>query len=171
MLGLAALLLDLLVSGPDGASKRTRVLPEDCIYEVYQGDRSLGTVFLRHADNLPAILSRLGVKAPTAENCDIIPCNRTIKLDGANTSVFVDKIPGSHLIAAGKRVDVNLADSQDLEAVPGIGPQLSARIISIRNTKGVFRDLAELRQVPGIGRKKLSDVIQYLEVGPSEFVR
>lgn len=171
ILGLAALLLDLLLSGPGGALEKTSALPEDCIYEVYRGDRSLGTVFLRRADNLPAILSKVGVKAPPGENYDIIPCNRAIRLDGANTSVFVDKIPGSHLIAAGKRVDVNLADSQDLEAVPGIGPQLSARIISARNSRGVFRNLAELRQVPGIGPKKLSDMIQYLEVGPSEIGR
>jgi competence ComEA-like helix-hairpin-helix protein len=164
ILGLVTVLGDLFVSGPGSAWQRPNVISSNCVYEVYQDDRSLGTIFLKHAENLSGILSELGANPSSREDCGRIPCNRAIRLSATNPTVIVEKIQGSHLIAAGKRVDVNLADARDLEAVPGIGPQLAQRIIAARDSKGDFRSVHDLRQVPGIGHKKLSDMIQYIEV-------
>jgi competence ComEA-like helix-hairpin-helix protein len=163
-LGIAAVLVDFLVSGPGATWRRSDVIPANCIYEVYQDDQSLGTIFLKHPENLPEILSKLGLARHSTEVCGRIPCNRAIRLNRANGTVAVDKIQGSHLIAAGKRVDVNLADATDLQAVPGIGPQLSQRIIATRDSRGGFGRLDDLRQVPGIGPKKLSEITQYIEM-------
>jgi competence ComEA-like helix-hairpin-helix protein len=168
ILGLVTVLGDLLVSGPGSAWQRPDVIPENCVYEVYQDDRSVGTVFLKHAENLPEILSKLGAKPSSREDCGRIPCNRAIRLSSTNAPVFVGKIQGSHLIAAGKRVDVNLADARDLEAVPGIGPQLAQRIIAVRDSKGGFMSVDDLRQVQGIGHKRLSDMIQHIEISSSD---
>jgi competence protein ComEA len=47
-------------------------------------------------------------------------------------------------------VDINKCDSASLEALPGIGPVLSARIIKYRNLLGGFADIDQLREVYGL---------------------
>lgn len=51
---------------------------------------------------------------------------------------------------AGK-VDVNRADLAELQALPGIGPSLAARLLAYREVHGPFATLESLAGVPGIG--------------------
>lgn len=53
--------------------------------------------------------------------------------------------------AAGGTVDVNTADAAALDALPGIGPVLAARIIEHRTAHGPFASVEALEDVPGIG--------------------
>lgn len=55
-------------------------------------------------------------------------------------------------------VSVNNADQNLLESVPGIGPNLAEKIITLRNKKNGFTDLNELLDVEGIGPKKLAAI-------------
>ena len=48
-------------------------------------------------------------------------------------------------------VDVNHATTDELIALPGIGPALAARIIAYREEHGPFGSLEELEHVQGIG--------------------
>ena len=48
-------------------------------------------------------------------------------------------------------LDLNLATEADLDELPGIGPVLAARIIDWRDANGPFTDVAQLREVSGIG--------------------
>ena len=50
-------------------------------------------------------------------------------------------------------VDINTADSAELEALPGIGPILSARIIKYRNLIGYFYGIDQLNEVYGLDRE------------------
>jgi competence protein ComEA len=50
-------------------------------------------------------------------------------------------------------LDLNRATSQDLDALPGVGPKLAERIMEYRESVGVFHTLEELRAVKGIGKK------------------
>ena len=50
-------------------------------------------------------------------------------------------------------IDINAASAAELEALPGIGPTLSARIVEYRETNGSYQQNADLRQVTGIGSK------------------
>jgi competence protein ComEA len=47
-------------------------------------------------------------------------------------------------------VDLNVAGESDLEALPGIGPALAARIIAYRDENGPFASIDELADVSGI---------------------
>ena len=52
------------------------------------------------------------------------------------------------------RLDINRADADALQALPGIGPALARRIVAYRAAHGPFRDPGDLRRVPGIGAKR-----------------
>lgn len=49
------------------------------------------------------------------------------------------------------QVDLNAATAAELEALPGIGPVLAARIVQWRVDNGRFTDVEILREVSGIG--------------------
>src|SRR6266508_3873161 len=51
----------------------------------------------------------------------------------------------------GGPVNLNTSTLAQLDALPGVGPVLAARIIDYRTKHGGFRSVAELRQVPGVG--------------------
>ena len=76
----------------------------------------------------------------------------------------LDKMPGSHLLLFGQKINVNLARRRDLEAIPGIGPVLAQRIVLYRQEHGNFQDLSELLGVRGIGPKSLSKIDEYLTI-------
>ena len=52
-------------------------------------------------------------------------------------------------------VDLNTATSDQLEALPGVGPATSKAILAYRSSHGRFRSVTELLEVPGIGPAKL----------------
>lgn len=54
-------------------------------------------------------------------------------------------------------VDINRAQAEELQRLPGIGPVLSQRIIDQRE-KTPFQSVEDLRRVPGIGPKTLEKV-------------
>jgi competence protein ComEA len=49
-----------------------------------------------------------------------------------------------------QKIDLNSCDSASLEALPGIGPVLSARIIRYRNLLGGFASVSQLSEVYGL---------------------
>ncbi len=52
-------------------------------------------------------------------------------------------------------VRVNFASTQELEALPGVGPTLAARIVADRKMHGHFLTLTDLKRVKGISPKIL----------------
>lgn len=48
-------------------------------------------------------------------------------------------------------VDLNRATAKELEALPGVGPVLAARIVADREARGLFADIDALDRVSGIG--------------------
>jgi len=56
---------------------------------------------------------------------------------------------------SGRQVDINRADSNELQTLPGIGPSLAASIIAYRTREGPFARVDDLTNVPGIGPAKM----------------
>ena len=59
-------------------------------------------------------------------------------------------------------VAINRATARDLEALPGVGPVLAARIIAHREAHGRFADLTALRAVSGIGPRTATRLSPFL---------
>jgi competence protein ComEA len=51
-------------------------------------------------------------------------------------------------------IDLNRATRDELMLIPGIGEATADRIVEFRNTSGLFRKVADLKEVPGIKEKK-----------------
>ncbi len=60
------------------------------------------------------------------------------------------------------KISLNQATSEELEAIPGLGPSLSQKIVEYREAKGSFRKLEDLMLVSGIGPKKFEQIKDYL---------
>lgn len=99
-------------------------------------------------------------------------------LDASRTAAGVDytisvqradrEPPAPELPAAAEPqgpVDVNTADADALQTLPGIGPALAERIIDYRTEHGPFRSVEELLEVKGIGEATLEKFRQDVTAG------
>ena len=63
--------------------------------------------------------------------------------------------------ALAEKINLNTADAEALQYIPGIGPGKSAEIIRVREETGGFNTIEDLLAVPGIGEKILLDIRQF----------
>ena len=59
------------------------------------------------------------------------------------------------------RMSINDASPEDLVRASGIGPALAQAIVDAREEMGGFRFWEELRDVPGIGQKRMDALAEY----------
>lgn len=64
------------------------------------------------------------------------------------------------------RLDINRATMEELLHLPGIGEVLARRVIERRTAHGPFRTVDELREVTGIGDKRLERLRPLVVAGP-----
>ena len=69
-----------------------------------------------------------------------------------------------YVLYGGQKLDLNSATAEELEALPGIGPNLSVRIVAYRDALGGFRRLEELLGIRGIGWETLEKIRPYLSI-------
>jgi|SRR5579859_6655571 len=74
-------------------------------------------------------------------------------------ATFATKKPPLHPI------NLNTANSQQLQEVPGIGPATADKILKMRKSYGPFKSVDDLRAIKGIGPKRLERMRKYLSVG------
>ena len=75
--------------------------------------------------------------------------------DGQRLQVPVREPPGEET-KEDTRINVNTASQQELETLPGIGPEMAKRIIEYRKTSGRFATVDDLKNVSGIGDRVLA---------------
>jgi len=77
------------------------------------------------------------------------------------------RAPASSTLLWSGRLDLNVADADDLAALPGIGPVRAARILAARRARGGrFTSVDDLLDVPGIGPLTLARLRPHVRVTP-----
>lgn len=78
-----------------------------------------------------------------------------------NDSVGREKHPKTHKSAPKVTlpIHINTATVEEICALKGVGPKLAEKIIAVREAQGPFKSGADLQKVPGIGKKKLENMI------------
>ena len=66
-----------------------------------------------------------------------------------------------------KPININSANSDELQQVPGIGPATAEKILQMRKSYGPFKSVDDLLAIKGLGRKRLDKMRKYLTVGKS----
>ncbi len=64
-----------------------------------------------------------------------------------------------------KPVNINTANSEELQQVPGIGPATAQKILQMRKSYGAFKSVDDLLAIRGLGQKRLDKMRKYLTVG------
>src|SRR5213080_1397137 len=64
-----------------------------------------------------------------------------------------------------KPVNINTANAEELQQVPGIGPATAQKILQMRKSYGAFKSVDDLLAIRGLGPKRLEKMRRYLTVG------
>lgn len=67
--------------------------------------------------------------------------------------------------SSGGKININTATADQLTQLPGIGPTLAQRIVAYRTAHGAFSTVSELKNVYGIGDKKVAALSDYATAG------
>src|SRR5216684_681296 len=63
-----------------------------------------------------------------------------------------------------KPININTANSEELQQVPGIGPATADKILQMRKSYGAFKSVDDLLSIRGLGKKRLEKMRKYLTV-------
>lgn len=61
-------------------------------------------------------------------------------------------------------VNINIANQEELENLPGIGPSIANKIIEYRNQNGRFKNIEDIKNVTGIGESKFEKIKDFIKV-------
>lgn len=69
-----------------------------------------------------------------------------------------------------EKINLNTADAETIQYIPGIGLSKAEKIVEIRDKAGKFTSMDEVDAVPGIGERTMLDIRKYgsLDSGVSE---
>ena len=84
--------------------------------------------------------------------------NELQKVNGERIVLEDAAVKTPELIKQVPLIDLNETGVEKLDQLPGVGPVLAERIASYREKNGEFTEISELKEVNGIGPKKLEEI-------------
>ncbi len=78
----------------------------------------------------------------------------------SSSGLVNDKLSNSSNVKKNKneKININTANIEQLETLPGIGPTTATKIINYREENGKFKTIEDIKQVSGIGENKFEKI-------------
>jgi competence protein ComEA len=121
--------------------------------------RQGGIYYLPGQTQLSGLLEIAGIedRNPSERNLRALPLSTglTVTLDAGHRQTL-GQMDAAMRLALDLPIDLNRATLDDLMLIPGIGESTAAKIVQYREGAGPFRNVADLKNIPGIKEKKLA---------------
>jgi competence protein ComEA len=137
-----------------------RATPAALLVVDVAGDvRRPGLVRLPAGSRVADALAAAGGARPGASTTGLNLARKVV--DGEQIVVGA---PAAAAPSSGALLNLNTATAEDLDALPGVGAVLAGRIVEWRTAHGPFTSVDQLREVSGIGARKLASIRALLTV-------
>ena len=131
------------------------------VYQLKSTDRIVDAVKIAGGAIEEANLDLINLAALLKDGQKIIVPYKTYSETGEeiNTNIYnyVESVYSSSVSTSAK-ININTANANMLQTLPGIGPVLSERIIEYRNQNGLFGVIDDIKDVSGIAEKKYEGI-------------
>ncbi|MCP4010148.1 MAG: ComEA family DNA-binding protein [Proteobacteria bacterium] len=85
----------------------------------------------------------------------------TLPARAAKTALVLVLVSVFSTAAMAEKINLNTADAETMQYIPGIGLSKAEKIIEIRDQAGKFATMDEIDAVPGIGERTMLDIRKY----------
>lgn len=140
----------------NAAERRTAILAL-CLLLMGWGARALPRATCTNCGDLQLVEASL---AP-ADQSVAQPVEKTPALSSSEKEKSRRNAKGKSVLAL-KPIAVNRASAEDLQRIKGVGPVLAKKIVEYRDRHGPLKGAKDLDEVPGIGKKKLDNLLPFL---------
>ena len=131
------------------------------VYEINKNTRIIDLIELAGGVKSDAFLEAIKLAEILTDSQKIyVPS----KLEASNSGNNNFQNGSSQISDKGKLININFAPVNELELLPGIGPELAQRIIDYRNNTGSFKSKEDLKNVSGIGEKKFEALKDFITI-------
>jgi competence protein ComEA len=128
------------------------------VYRFAEGDRVIDAIQAAGGPTAKAALQALNLAAPLTDGVQILVPKEASAGAGAPVAA------GGSAGGAPALINVNTATAPELEALPGVGPVISQRIVDYREANGPFATVDDLEKVSGIGPVTLENMRELVTV-------
>lgn len=102
------------------------------------------------------------------ENADLSKINLAYILEDGE-KIYIPNINDENidfLISenSSKKININTADEEELENIPGVGPSLAKSIVNYRKENGKFTSIEDIKNVSGVGESKYKKMEEYIKI-------
>ena len=129
-----------------------------------------GVFFMPPGTTVADLLSASGAApASSLDGSDdrpLLASDKVYVTSASKSLAVIGRMGGAQSLALDLPLDINRLALEELVLVPGIGDKMAVEIIALREKKGRFRTLDELKEIRGIKEKKLSHLRRFLRVLP-----
>ena len=140
---------------------------EDEIYVDISGCvNSPGVYKVKAGTRLFQVIEKAG---GITDDADVETINRAEEVqDGQKIIIYAEGSESDKQISGGGeqdgKININRADSDQLQEIPGVGPATAQKIIEYRQSSGNFSSIEELMEISGIGEKTFAEMKDHITV-------
>ena len=132
------------------------------VYQLKSTDRIVDAVKIAGGETEEANLDLINLAALLKDGQKIIVPYKIYNENGEETNKNIDNnaeaMYSSSSGSISGKININTTNAIMLQALPGIGPVLSERIIEYRNQNGLFGIIDDIKDVSGIAEKKFEGI-------------